>query len=128
EITNRAHALMFLGRDAEARALYLAHKGEPLNGKTWEQVIADDFGLLRKAGLANPLMAAVEADLHLSPTPETPPAPSKFEAKVEPPPAEKPAPSEPTPVPVFNLDPHPDTAPSPPPALRTPTAFNCAKA
>ena len=27
--TNRAHALMFTGRDEEAKALYLAHKGEP---------------------------------------------------------------------------------------------------
>ena len=31
--TNRAHALMFLGRREEARALYVAHKGKPLSEK-----------------------------------------------------------------------------------------------
>lgn len=58
---NRAHALMMLGRTAEAKAIYLAHKGEPLNGKKWEEVIADDFGKLRKAGIENPLMGEIEA-------------------------------------------------------------------
>ena len=29
--TNRAHALMFLGRQEEAKALYLAHKGKPVS-------------------------------------------------------------------------------------------------
>ena len=29
--TNRAHALMFLGRGEEAKALYLAHKGKPVS-------------------------------------------------------------------------------------------------
>ena len=35
--TNRAHALMFLGREEEAKALYLTHKGEPVlgQGKLW---------------------------------------------------------------------------------------------
>jgi hypothetical protein len=60
-VTNRAHALMFLGRTAEAKVIYLAHKGEPLNGKTWEDVVAADFALLRKAGITHPLMAEIEA-------------------------------------------------------------------
>ena len=61
EETNHAHALMMLGRTAEAKAIYLAHKGEPLQGKTWEQVIADDFTKLRKAGIESPLMTEIEA-------------------------------------------------------------------
>jgi len=58
--TNRAHALMMLGRAAEAKSIYLAHKGEPLNGKKWEEIIADDFAKLRKAGIESPLMAEIE--------------------------------------------------------------------
>ena len=60
EETNHAHALMMLGRTAEAKALYLAHKGEPLQGKTWEEVIVDDFDKLRKAGIKNSLMEVIE--------------------------------------------------------------------
>jgi hypothetical protein len=59
--TNRAHALMILGRTTEAKTIYLAHKGEPLNGKKWEEVITDDFAQLRKAGFASPLMTEIEA-------------------------------------------------------------------
>ncbi len=42
--TNRAHALLFLGRTGEAIAAYTGHKGEtiPGNGK-WEEVILQDF-------------------------------------------------------------------------------------
>jgi tetratricopeptide (TPR) repeat protein len=52
--TNRAHALLFLGRIDEARALYLAHKGKrlfPDSDKPWEDVIAEDFETMRKVGL-----------------------------------------------------------------------------
>jgi len=63
EETNHAHALMLLGRSADAKAIYLAHKGEPLNGKNWEEVIADDFAKLRKAGIESPLMAEIERAL-----------------------------------------------------------------
>jgi TPR repeat protein len=62
--TNRAHALMFLGRAAEARALYLAGMDKPVpnvGNKPWQQVIADDFAELRQAGLDHPLMAEIEA-------------------------------------------------------------------
>src|SRR5262249_34733678 len=44
--TNRAHALMFLGRGDEAKTLYLAHKGQPMseaNNTIWERVITQDF-------------------------------------------------------------------------------------
>jgi hypothetical protein len=70
---NRAHALMFMGHDKEAKALYLAHRGEVFgatttadsdqSGKLWEQVIAEDFAKFRKAGLTSPMMADVEKEL-----------------------------------------------------------------
>jgi tetratricopeptide (TPR) repeat protein len=67
--TNRAHALMFVGHDEEARRVYLAHKGEPRSGvdnKLWEQAIADDFAEFRKAGLTHPMMADIEKELGIS--------------------------------------------------------------
>ena len=68
--SNRAHALMFLGREEEARAIYLAHKGERISvadGQFWEQVIVEDFMELGKAGLAHPMMADIEKRLGVSP-------------------------------------------------------------
>ena len=67
--TNRAHALMFMGNDEEAKVLYLAHKGEPVagsGGELWEQAIAEDFAKFRKAGLTHPMMADVEKELDIS--------------------------------------------------------------
>jgi TPR repeat protein len=65
--TNRAHALMFLGRQEEAEALYLAHKGELFtDGASWDAVIADDFAEFRKAGLTHPMMADIEKELNVS--------------------------------------------------------------
>jgi uncharacterized protein YdaT len=63
--TNRAHALMFLDRETEARAAYLQHKDAHIagNNKSWQQVIAEDFDLFRKAGLSHPLMAEIEVAL-----------------------------------------------------------------
>jgi len=63
---NRAHALMYLGRSDEARALFLLHKGKLVSAdddKPWRQVIGEDFAVLRKAGLAHPMMAEIEAAL-----------------------------------------------------------------
>jgi tetratricopeptide (TPR) repeat protein len=58
---NRAHALMFLDRIAEARQIYLAHRGQKTqNDETWETVISNDFTEFRKAGLSNPLMDEIE--------------------------------------------------------------------
>jgi TPR repeat protein len=68
--TNRAHALMFLGREEEAKALYLAHKGKPVSepdGQLWERVIAEDFAEFRTAGLTHPMMAEIEKELGVSP-------------------------------------------------------------
>ncbi len=66
--TNRAHALMFLGREEEAKALYLTHKGEPVlgQGKLWERVIVEDFAEFRKAGLMYPMMADIDKELGVS--------------------------------------------------------------
>jgi tetratricopeptide (TPR) repeat protein len=73
---NRAHALMFLGRTDEARALYQAHRGEtiPENAdKLWQRVISEDFAVLRKSGLANPLMDEIEKQFAADATPQSPP-------------------------------------------------------
>jgi len=67
--SNRAHALMFMGHDKEAKALYRAHKGKRVSGsggELWEQVIAKDFADFRKAGLTNPMMADIERELGIS--------------------------------------------------------------
>jgi energy-coupling factor transporter ATP-binding protein EcfA2 len=67
--TNRAHALMFLGRSKESRTLYLAHKGKPVweqDHRKWERIIADDFAEFRKAGLTHPMMANIEKELGVS--------------------------------------------------------------
>ncbi len=62
-LTNKAHALMFLNRRDEARAIYLGQRGKIFSDKrTWETVIAADFSQLRAAGLFHPLMTEIEAD------------------------------------------------------------------
>jgi tetratricopeptide (TPR) repeat protein len=63
--TDRAHALMFLGRDDEARALYLQFRGRKnvWRDKSWERVVVEDFAGIRKAGLAHPLMDEIEKQL-----------------------------------------------------------------
>jgi TPR repeat protein len=68
ESKSRVHALMFMGRDEEAKTLYLAHKGEvsKRTRKLWEQVIAEDFAELREASLTHPMMADIEKELAVS--------------------------------------------------------------
>ena len=58
----RAHALMLLGRTDEARALYLQHRGKPRarGDRSWDAVVLEGFGELRKGGLARPLMEEIE--------------------------------------------------------------------
>jgi tetratricopeptide (TPR) repeat protein len=59
---NRAHALMQLGREDEARKVYLEHRGKSVgDGRTWEQAIKDDFAEIRKAGIKNRLMDEITA-------------------------------------------------------------------
>jgi tetratricopeptide (TPR) repeat protein len=63
--SNRAHALMFVGRTDEARALYLKNRGQKnvFQQKSWDTVIAEDFAELRKVGLTNPLMDEIAKQL-----------------------------------------------------------------
>ena len=59
--SNRAHALLFLGRRVEARALYLAHRGKQIpenDNKVWEDVIDEDFDALRAAGIEHTAFGA----------------------------------------------------------------------
>jgi hypothetical protein len=58
----RAHALMFLGRVEEARAIYLGHRGAKnvWGEKSWETVVTRDFAELRMAKLTHPLMDEIE--------------------------------------------------------------------
>jgi TPR repeat protein len=65
---NRAHALMFLERGEDSKALYLAHKGKPLeaDARLWQRAIAEDFAEFRKAGLTHPMMADIEKELGVS--------------------------------------------------------------
>src|SRR5262245_6778407 len=68
--TNRVHALMFVGRGEESKALYLAHKGKPLSeqdARLWERIIVEDFAEFRKAGLTHPMIADIEKELGVAP-------------------------------------------------------------
>ena len=60
--TNRAHALMFLGRTEEARSVYERYRGEKneQGDKSWETGVLEDFAEIRKAGLTNPLMDEID--------------------------------------------------------------------
>ncbi|MGA2493780.1 MAG: hypothetical protein ABSF67_12615 [Roseiarcus sp.] len=60
--TNLADALTLLGGADEARAIYLEDRGKMANASTpWEDGVKGDFAALRKAGIANPLMAKIQA-------------------------------------------------------------------
>jgi hypothetical protein len=57
--TNRAHALLFLGRSHEAEAVYLEHKGKPLSDTgNFVQAVKADFVELHKFGIDTLLMLA----------------------------------------------------------------------
>jgi tetratricopeptide (TPR) repeat protein len=67
--SNRAHALLFLGRIDEARALYLTHKGKQISQNDdiiWEDAIAEDFEALHAAGLDHAMSAEIIAALGLN--------------------------------------------------------------
>ena len=70
--SNRAHALMFLGRTGEARALYLKYRRETdvQPGKSWEALILAGREM-RANGLSNPLMDEIEPEFK-SPQPKSP--------------------------------------------------------
>ncbi len=60
--TNKAHALMFLGRKEEARALYLKNRGRRVEalGKSWEEAILGDFAEFERRGLKHHDMVAIK--------------------------------------------------------------------
>ena len=62
---NRAHALMFLGRIDEARAIYLEYRGRQkvVGEDSWDTILRNDFADLRTASLSDPLMDAIEKQL-----------------------------------------------------------------
>ena len=66
--TNRAHALLFLGRTKMAIAAYIAHKGETLpDNSKWDDAILKDFAEFRKRGLDHPHLRRVEEALAAAP-------------------------------------------------------------
>jgi hypothetical protein len=60
---DRAHALMFLGRAEEARALYLKFRGARAGDESWDAMILRHFARLRQSGLTKPLMDEIEKQL-----------------------------------------------------------------
>jgi TPR repeat protein len=68
-VINYTHALMFLGRESEARALHLKYKGQlTVEGSgLWEDVILKDFSELEKAGLQHSLMDDIRKEFALTP-------------------------------------------------------------
>jgi tetratricopeptide (TPR) repeat protein len=61
--TNLAHALLFLDRTDEAKAMYLKHVGEKIDDKTWQEVVLQDFDYLEKEGLTHPQFQTVREQL-----------------------------------------------------------------
>jgi tetratricopeptide (TPR) repeat protein len=61
---NLAHALMLLGRIDEARKIYVRYdiKEEIQGTKSWRDILLQDFGELRLAGLTRPLMDEIEKE------------------------------------------------------------------
>jgi tetratricopeptide (TPR) repeat protein len=59
---HRAHALIFLGRDDEARKIYLRYRGasQVLDEKSWDTFVLDDFARMQQTGLSHPLMQEIE--------------------------------------------------------------------
>jgi tetratricopeptide (TPR) repeat protein len=58
-LTNKAHALMYLGREAEAIDLYRTNVGKAMGNRTWQAVITKDFDQLTAQGLHHRTMDKV---------------------------------------------------------------------
>lgn len=56
----RAHALLFLGRVDEAKAIYLADKYKTIGGRSFAAVVADDFARFRRFGINTLAMQQIE--------------------------------------------------------------------
>jgi len=70
----RAHALMFMEQDNDARSLFLQHRGRMIGDQPWEAVIRQGFEDQRKAGRSRRLMDAIEREFAAGGTAETPAA------------------------------------------------------
>ena len=55
-----AHAMMFLGREDDAQALYLRYRGQKIGSESWEAAVLANFNKLRQTGRSQPLMDKVE--------------------------------------------------------------------
>jgi tetratricopeptide (TPR) repeat protein len=65
--TNRAHALLFLGRVPDAETVYLQYRGRnisPDSDQKWEEAILNDFDDLESAGITHPYFANLRGLLH----------------------------------------------------------------
>lgn len=62
--TNRAHALLLLGRVQEARDIYVGKRGTRVWGKVlWEDAVRDDFNTLERVPIETPLFSEMEASM-----------------------------------------------------------------
>jgi hypothetical protein len=57
---NLAHAFLLSNQADQAKALYLAHRGEEMYDDLFEVSVADDFAELRKLGFDRPIMGEIE--------------------------------------------------------------------
>lgn len=62
-LTNKAHALMFQGKTAAAREIYMRRRGSTTlaNDRLWDEVVLEDFDVLRQMGRSAPLMDEISA-------------------------------------------------------------------
>jgi tetratricopeptide (TPR) repeat protein len=59
-IMNRAHALLFLGREKEAEAIYVANIGKKMDSdQPWDEGVLDDLTSLETAGFTNGEVARI---------------------------------------------------------------------
>jgi tetratricopeptide (TPR) repeat protein len=59
--TNHAHALLFLDRFEEAKAIYLANKDKSVgNNRMFKEAVKDDFAEFQKYKIANPRMNEID--------------------------------------------------------------------
>ena len=59
---NEAHSYLFLGDMAKAKSIYLANRSrsDPTEGRTFPQIVLNDFRLMRAAGVTTPGMDEIE--------------------------------------------------------------------
>ena len=63
---NRAHALTYLGRVEEARAIYLGKGKKIADSRNWDEGVLEDFKKLIAMGRPHPLIDEVTRELQRS--------------------------------------------------------------